>query len=109
MAEHLLVLTTIGSEEEAVRLGQALVERRLAACVNIEGSIRSLYLWKDKLEDHTEQILFIKTRADRYAALESAIRELHPYEVPEVIAIPIEKGSPPYLAWLNESVSKGEA
>ncbi|MFQ5790412.1 MAG: divalent-cation tolerance protein CutA [Acidobacteriota bacterium] len=104
MPEHLLVITTIGSEEEAAKLGGALVERRLAACVNVTAPVRSFYTWKGRLEDESERMLFIKTRADRYADLEAAVRELHPYEVPELIAVPIERGASPYLAWIDEHV-----
>jgi periplasmic divalent cation tolerance protein len=104
VSQHLLVLTTIGSEEDAARLGHNLVEQRLVACVNVVGPVRSVFLWKGKVEDESELLLLMKTRADRYAELETAIQELHPYEVPEVIAIPIERGSQAYLSWVDESV-----
>ncbi len=104
MSQHLLVLTTIGSEEDAARLGRSLVEKRLVACVNMVGPVRSVFLWKGKVEDESERLLLMKTRADRYAELETAIQELHPYDVPEVIAIPIERGSQAYLSWVDENV-----
>ncbi len=104
MSQHLLVLTTIGSEEDAARLGRSLVEKRLVACVNVIGPARSIFLWKGKVEDESERLLLMKTRADRYVDLETAIKELHPYEVPEVIAIPIERGSQDYLSWVDENV-----
>ena len=104
MSQHLLVLTTIGSEEDAARLGRSLVEKRLVACVNVIGPVRSIFLWKGKVEDESERVLLMKTRADRYVDLETAIKELHPYEVPEVIAIPIERGSQDYLSWVDENV-----
>lgn len=104
MSQYLLVLTTIGSEEDAARLGRSLVEKRLVACVNVVGPVRSVFLWKGKVEDESERLLLMKTRADRYAELETAIQELHPYDVPEVIAIPIERGSQAYLSWVDESV-----
>ena len=104
MSQHLLVLTTIGSEKDAARLGRSLVERRLVACVNTVGPVRSVFLWKGKVEEESERLLLMKTRADRYAALETAIQELHPYDVPEVIAIPIDRGSQAYLSWVDENV-----
>ncbi len=104
MSQHLLVLTTIGSEEDAARLGRSLVEKRLVACVNMVGPVRSVFLWKGKVEDESERLLLMKTRADRYAELETAIQELHPYDVPEVIAIPIERGSQAYLSWVDDNV-----
>lgn len=104
MSQHLLVLTTIGSEEDAARLGRSLVEKRLVACVNMVGPVRSIFLWKGKVEDDSERLLLMKTRADRYAELETAIQELHPYDVPEVIAIPIERGSKAYLSWVDDNV-----
>lgn len=105
MTEHLVAITTLSGEEDAARLARALVERGLVACVNILPAVRSLYRWKDAIEDDREQLLLMKTRADRYAALASAIEELHPYEVPELIAVPVELGSRAYLAWVDESVS----
>jgi periplasmic divalent cation tolerance protein len=68
------------------------------------GPVRSVFLWKGKVEDESERLLLMKTRADRYAELETAIQELHPYDVPEVIAIPIERGSQAYLSWVDENV-----
>ena len=105
MSEYLLVLTTIDSTEEAARLGRTLVERRLVACVNDLGPVRSFFAWKGKLEDDSERLLLMKTRADRYSDLEAALKELHPYEVPEIIAIPIERGSQAYFAWVDENVA----
>ncbi len=85
-------------------MGRSLVEKRLVACVNMVGPVRSVFLWKGKVEDESERLLLMKTRADRYAELETAIQELHPYDVPEVIAIPIERGSQAYLSWVDENV-----
>jgi len=105
MSQYLLVLTTIGSEEEAARLGRGLVERRLVACVNDVGPVRSFFTWQGKLEEDSERLLLMKTRSDRYADLEAALQELHPYDVPEVIAIPIERGSKDYLSWIDDNVA----
>ncbi len=85
-------------------MGRSLVEKRLVACVNMVGPVRSVFLWKGKVEDESERLLLMKTRADRYAELEAAIQELHPYDVPEVIAIPIERGSQAYLSWVDDNV-----
>lgn len=106
MTNHVLVLTTVGSDEEAGRLAKAMVEQGLAACANVFSMVRSLYLWKGSLEDHVETLVLFKTRADGYAALEAGIREAHSYEVPEVLAIPIAEGSKAYLAWIDETVKK---
>jgi periplasmic divalent cation tolerance protein len=102
----LLVLTTVSNEEQAAQLARTLVERRLAACVNIVPGVRSLYRFKGVLEDDREQLLLMKTTRERYEALAAAIAELHPYEVPEVLAVPIERGSASYLSWVAESVSE---
>ncbi len=104
MVEHLLVLTTLGNEQDATRVAKALVERRLAACVNIVGPVRSIYRWQGKIEDDSELLLLIKTRADRFADLERAIGEVHPYDVPELVAVPIERGAAAYLGWVDENV-----
>jgi periplasmic divalent cation tolerance protein len=104
VAGYLLVLTTLGSEEEALQLAHRMVERNLVACANVLPAGRSLYRWKDSYEDHPETLVLFKTRADAYAALEKAIQEVHPYEVPEVIAIPVERGSAAYLSWIDQSV-----
>jgi periplasmic divalent cation tolerance protein len=104
MDDHLLVLTTLGNDEDAARVAQALVERRVAACVNIVGPVRSFYRWKGKIEDDSERLLLIKTRADRFTDLEAAIGEVHPYDVPELVAVPIERGAAAYLGWVDENV-----
>jgi len=103
MAECLQVTTTTGSEEEAERIGAALVERRLAACVQIVGPISSRYRWQGKIERSTEWMCVAKTSAARYAALEAAIRELHSYEEPEIVATPIVAGSKGYLDWISRN------
>jgi periplasmic divalent cation tolerance protein len=104
MTDKQVLLTTAGSEDEAGRIAAALVERRLAACVNIVPRIRSVYRWQDKIESSEEWLLIIKTSAERVAELQAAIRELHSYELPECIALKIEDGSPEYLKWLADSV-----
>jgi periplasmic divalent cation tolerance protein len=90
-------------EDRAGSLGGALVERRLAACVNIVPTVRSLYTWKGEVCDDAESLLVIKTRATLFERLRETVVELHPYDVPEVIALPITAGHPAYLRWVEES------
>ena len=104
MAEPRIVLTTVADEPKAIEMASALVERRLAACVNIVGPIRSVYRWKGKLERETEFLLVIKTTADQAARLETAFEELHPYELPERVELSVEGGSEEYLAWISGEV-----
>lgn len=100
-ADVYLVVTNLPDRESAGRLAHALVEKRLAACVNIQSPCRSVYRWKGKTEDAEEFTLLIKTTRERYAALESAIRADHPYELPEIIAVPLARGLPAYLGWVE--------
>ena len=100
-----LVLVTAGSEEEAAKIARTLVEERLAACANIVPQIRSIYRWEGKVEDGAEALLLIKTSETSLSALENRVRELHSYDVPEVIALKLDQGSAPYLDWLGESCS----
>ena len=101
----LLVLTNLPDAASARLLAGALVEARLAACVNILSSCRSVYRWQGQIEDSAEVPLLIKTTAACYAALEVAIRAQHPYELPEIIAVPITHGLPDYLAWVNQETT----
>lgn len=103
-AEHLQVQTTAGSEEEAEGIAAALVERRLGACVQVIGPISSHYRWRGEVEREREWLCLAKTSAARYPELEAAIRELHSYEEPEIVATPIVAGSAGYLEWLGDSV-----
>jgi len=95
----LLVLTNLPDRETAERLAGVLVEQRLAACVNILAPCGSVYRWQGAVQREEEHPVLIKTTAERYPALEAAIRAAHPYELPEIIAVPIERGLPAYLAW----------
>ena len=103
------ILTTTGTEEQALSIARALVSERLAACVNIIGPVRSVYRWRDAIEDDREFLLLIKTRATLYMKVERRVRELHTYEVPEVIALSMDRGSPPYIKWLLESTGAERA
>ena len=103
MSDYIVVLVTASNEDEAARIGQALVEEKLAACANIIPQVRSIYRWEGKVQDDPEALMLIKTRAQHFDKLEARVRELHSYDVPEVIAIEITSGSKPYLQWLSES------
>src|SRR5690348_16012004 len=98
-----VVFVTAGNQETAAAIGRALVEERLAACANLLGPIRSIYRWRGAVEDAGEHLLLIKTRASLFAALQARVKQLHPYEVPEIVALNIEKGLPSYLDWIRES------
>lgn len=109
MHEFIVVFVTVGSSAEGERLARALIDERLAACVNRISGVQSVYRWEGKVEENTEELLVIKTRADRFAALEKRVRELHSYAVPEIIALPIMNGSEAYLKWLGEQVAGSAA
>jgi periplasmic divalent cation tolerance protein len=100
-SEVLLVLTNCPDADTAGRLRRELVKARLAACVNQFGSVQSTYRWQGAIEEASEVTLLIKTTRDRYAALEAELRRLHPYSVPEIIAIAVERGSSDYLTWVR--------
>src|SRR6266545_3966948 len=104
MSERIVALSTVATSEDAERIATALVERGLAACVNVVPGLVSIYRWKGAVEREEERLLVIKTRAERFEALRDALLELHPYEVPELLALPVEAGHAAYLAWLDESV-----
>jgi periplasmic divalent cation tolerance protein len=101
-----LLLSTASSREEAQTIAQALVDGRLAACVNILGPIESVYRWKGAVEQSQEFLMMIKTTAERFNAVRERLRELHSYEVPELIQLPIENGLAEYLTWIAESVKE---
>ena len=101
MEGFIQVTTTTEQRADADRIARDLVERRLAACVQIVGPITSIYRWKGKVETAREWLCLIKSRAEHYASLEQAVRALHPYETPEIIAVPVNAGSRDYLDWLG--------
>jgi len=103
VSDALVALSTVASLEDAERIARALVERRLAACVNVVPGLTSIYAWKGAVETERELLLVIKTRRQRFEELRAALVELHPYEVPELIALPVEAGHAPYLDWLQAS------
>jgi periplasmic divalent cation tolerance protein len=102
----LLVLTNCPDEESANAIALALVEERLAACVSILPRVQSVYRWQGAVESATEIPLFIKSTATNYPALEAAIRDRHPYQVPEIIALPVEHGLPAYLDWIATETTR---
>ena len=97
----LMVITNAPDRDTALKIAHALIERRLAACVNILAECTSVYRWHGKLETTTEVPLLVKTRAEIYDEVEAAIKSLHPYELPEIVAVRIERGLPDYLDWVN--------
>jgi periplasmic divalent cation tolerance protein len=109
VSEPLVVLSTVGGAADAERLARALVERGLAACVNVVPGVTSVYRWQGKVEAEAEHLLVIKTTAEGFEPLRAALVSLHPYEVPEVVALPVRGGHGPYLAWLDASVGAPDA
>ena len=103
MTDARIVLTTAGSPQEAEKIARALVEGRLAACVNIVPQIQSVYRWKDKIEHETEWLLIIKTKTNLFESVADAIKELHSYELPECVMLEVRSGSERYLNWIREN------
>jgi periplasmic divalent cation tolerance protein len=101
-----IALSTCRSPEQAARLAQELVSRRLAACVNVVPSVRSFYWWDNRVQEDNEVLLVIKTRVELLPQLQAALHELHSYDVPEFIVLPIVDGSPAYLDWIDANVSQ---
>ncbi len=102
-AEAFVVLITCPTRAAGEKIGRALVEDRLAACVNVVSGVRSIYRWEGRIRRDPEVLLLIKTRRGRLPGLQRTVKSLHPYSVPEIIALPVTAGSAPYLAWLRES------
>jgi periplasmic divalent cation tolerance protein len=102
-----VVLSTLPAGDAAARIARTLVEERLAACVNLVPEVRSIYAWQGTVEDEREVLAIIKTTAGELAALRDRLVALHPYDVPEVLAVPVEGGHGPYLGWIRASVGRG--
>jgi periplasmic divalent cation tolerance protein len=107
MTNKIVVFNTCGSAEEAEALARKLLEKRLAACVNVLMQVRSYYWWKDKIEDAGEWLLVIKTSRERFEEVRLLLESAHSYELPEVLALPIVEGSPNYLEWLDKEMATG--
>jgi periplasmic divalent cation tolerance protein len=105
MTDKVIVLTTCGKSEDAEKLAQALVEKRLAACVNVVSGVRSFYRWQGKIENDAEFLLIAKTARGLVDQLRQELEKIHPYELPELVVAPIIDGSPNYLAWLEKEVA----
>ena len=105
MTDILQVVTTVGTREDAERIANEVVQKRLAACAQVSGPITSFYWWEEKLEQSQEWVCRIKTRREHYAPLEESIRRAHPYDVPEILATAVVEGNPRYLEWVAEETS----
>ena len=108
MTDKIIVLTTCESSQDAQTIAETLVEKRLAACVNILPGLKSIYRWQGKVENATELLLLIKTRRGLFEQLSAELARIHPYEVPEVIALPLIDGAPAYLGWLEKELKSDE-
>jgi periplasmic divalent cation tolerance protein len=104
MSDAIVVFMTAGSVGEARRIADHLVEKRLAACVQVLPEIESVYRWKGELQNEKEVLILAKTCREQFEELEKSVRAIHSYETPEIVAVPVAAGSSPYLAWLNENV-----
>ena len=104
MTQHIKVETTVGSEEEARKIARELVEKRLAACAQVAGPVTSTYWWEGKIEEAREWQCIAKTRKDLYETLEKTIREIHPYQVPEILAVPLIAGLKVYVRWIDDEL-----
>jgi periplasmic divalent cation tolerance protein len=105
MAEPVVVLSTVSRPDDAERIAQTLVERRLAACVNVVPGVLSVYRWEGRIQRDVERLLVIKTTREKFEEMHHLLLELHPYDVPEVVALPVIGGNPSYLQWVAESTN----
>jgi len=106
MSGYIIALVTAPNEDEAAAIARGIVGERLAACANIIRNVRSIYRWEGEVQDDPEVLIVIKTRKELFGKLEARVRQLHSYEVPEVISLDITAGSEPYLRWLGESAGQ---
>jgi len=106
MQKYIQITTTTDKKADAEKISKKLVEMRLAACVQVVGPIRSIYWWKDVIESNEEWLCIIKTENELYKEIEKVLSEIHPYEVPEIVSVPIVNGSHAYLSWLYEELRK---
>jgi len=108
MPKYIQIITTTESKEDAARIAKELVKKRLVACAQVIGPIQSTYWWKGEIESSEEWLCLMKSREDLYPNLEKALKDIHAYEVPEIIAIPILTGHQPYLQWMDEEMTNDE-
>ena len=108
MKEYIQVFTTVEKREDAERIASSVVNKRVAACAQVIGPIRSTYWWKGKVEQAEEWLLMMKTREALFSVLEKEIKAIHPYEVPEIIALPIVAGSQSYLKWIEGETTSNQ-
>ena len=106
MGKFIQVLTSAGTKEDAQKIAQSVVEKRLAGCAQVVGPITSTYWWEGKIDSAEEWLCIIKSRNDLYKELEKAIQQIHPYKVPEILAVPVVEGSQSYLEWLDGELRK---
>lgn len=107
MAEYIQIFTTTEKKDDAEVISREVVEKRLAACAQVLGPITSIYWWKEEIEKTEEWLCIMKSRSDLFEELEEAIKSIHPYEVPEIVAAPIVSGSHSYLEWLEQEIKSG--
>ncbi len=105
---YIIVLMTTATKKEAENIARNLLNQRLIACANIVGPVSSLFWWKEKINRENEFLVLMKTRSDLFEKLATTIKQMHSYEIPEIIAVPITKGEQTYLEWLSGSLRKGE-
>jgi len=107
MENYIQVITTVDDKEEAQRLARAIVEKRLAACVQIIGPVSSIYWWEDNIVEEPEHICLMKSRENLYPELEQVIMEEHSYEIPEILVVPVSRGSAGYFSWMDRELKEG--
>jgi len=108
MSDYIQVVTTTEIKEDAARIAKEMITKRLAACAQVLGPIQSTYRWKGDLESSEEWLCLMKSRKDLFPKIETAIKDIHPYEVPEIIVVPILTGHQPYLKWMEEELGNGD-
>lgn len=106
MTDYIIVFCTVPNEAAAQKIARQLVEEKLAACCNIIPGLHSIYTWENKIQEDTEHLLIIKSRQKVFSRLEDRLKEMHPYSIPEIIALPIIKGNKEYLKWIGENVEE---
>lgn len=108
MSKYIQIITTTESKEDAARIAKELVKKRLVACAQVFGPIQSIYWWKEKIESSEEWLCQMKSRKNLFPKIETAIKDIHPYEVPEILALPVLTGHQPYLEWMEEELKKDD-